>query len=143
MKESNIAMRRKLFAIALTLAVLTAHAGENTGFAGRVALANKFLAQEKTAAYVRDEMIPAIRPALYTAMRACRNYPGASSENFAVVADVTREGEFVDIDYEPKTNTGACMTRAMVSFRAPPPACDCAVLPIHLYITPSPVTDKD
>ena len=128
-----------LMVLACGLLGFHADAGETTSFSERVAIAKRIEAQKETADYFKTGMYPAIGPALASAMRDCMSRPGASTEKFTVVADVSQNGEFIHIAHEPKTNTAACLAGAMASFRAPPPpTCDCGDLPIviDMSITP-------
>lgn len=126
--------------LAVNLFALNAIAADNQAFAERVALAKKIEEQRATTEYFQNSMYPAIGPSLASAMKKCMSRSAASTAKFSVVADITQDGKFTRIAYEPNTNTAACLAAAMASFRAPPPpTCDCgAALPIviDMSITP-------
>lgn len=108
-------------------------------FSERVATAKDVELQEETSIYFRNNMYPAIGQELNQAMRECTSLPNANIEKFTVVADITQEGKFVNIEYEPKTNTAACLAKAMKTFHSPPPpTCDSGSLPIVINMTVAP-----
>lgn len=90
----------------------------NQAFFERVALAKKIEEQSATAEYPRNGMFPAIGHALQSTMLKCTSLPGASTKKFSVVADISPEGKFTRIAYEPKSNTAKCLATAMEPFRA-------------------------
>ena len=134
-------MSNRLLILLFALWVLPSHvcAEQTLSFEKRVALAKEIEEQNATAEYFHNGMYPAIGPSLAGAMRECMSHVGASPDKFAVVADVTQDGEFIHIAYEPNTNTAACLAAAMASFRAPaPPTCDCGPLPIVIEMSVKP-----
>ncbi|MHA2904259.1 hypothetical protein [Ralstonia mannitolilytica] len=90
-------------------------------FAERHHLAKLAEEKEPTRSYLNDEMFPAVGPAAATAMRGCLAPAGASTDPFTVLADLSKDGDFTRIAYEPKTDTATCFAAAMPSFHAPPP----------------------
>jgi len=129
----------RIYFIVFSVLAFQANAADGSSFSERVALAEKIEEQKATAEYFKNGMYPAIGPSLSSAMRECTSLAGASTAKFTVVADVSQDGRFTHIDYEPNTNTAACLAAAMVSFRAPPPpTCDCGELPIVINMSVKP-----
>ncbi|CAJ0775123.1 hypothetical protein LMG18095_00007 [Ralstonia thomasii] len=120
MVKTNITFRMKAFALLVFLSGNVLAAGAET-FAERHQLARLAEGQEPTRSYLKDKMFPAVGPAVATAMRGCLTPPGVSTEPFTVLADLSQDGNFTRIVYEPKTDTAACFAAAMPSFHAPPP----------------------
>jgi hypothetical protein len=128
-----------VFFIAIGALANEALCAESDQFSERVANAKKIEAQEETQAYFKNEMYPAIGPALASAMRECLSLANASTEKFTVVADISQGGEFINVAHKPKTNTATCLATAMRSFHAPPPpTCDCVSLPIVIDMAVKP-----
>ncbi|MCK4118391.1 hypothetical protein ACI2UK_13755 [Ralstonia nicotianae] len=120
MVKTNITFYVKASALLVFLSGNVLGAGVET-FAERRQLAKLAEEQEPTRSYLKDKMFPAVGPATATAMRGCLTPAGASAEPFTVLADLSKDGNFTRIAYEPKTNTAACFAAAMPSFHAPPP----------------------
>lgn len=134
-------MAVRLYPLLFALCVVPLHvcADPSLSFAKRVAFAKEVEEQKATAEYFHNGMYPAIGPSLSAAMRECMSHAGASTDKFTVVADITQNGEFIHIAYEPNTNTAACLAAAMASFRAPaPPTCDYGALPIVIDMSIKP-----
>lgn len=111
-------MKKSLAVLLIAVSSLT-HAAT---FAERVAAAKETEKQPEAAAYFKDKMYPAIGQSLANAMRKCTAMANANVEKFAVVADVAASGKFVNVDYEPRTNTAACFAGDMATLPVPPPA---------------------
>ncbi len=92
---------------------------------------------EPTRSYIRHSMPRAVGPAAGQAMHDCLEPSGASTTPFKVIADISGDGRFTRIAFEPKTDTAACFAAAMTSFQAPPPppTQDGGPLPISIYMT--------
>lgn len=120
MVKTNITFCVKASALLVFLSGNVLGAGVET-FAERHHLAKLAEEQEPTRSYLNDKMFPAVGPAAATAMRGCLTPAGASTEPFTVLADLSKDGNFTRIAYEPKTDTAACFAAAMPSFHAPPP----------------------
>jgi hypothetical protein len=95
---------------------------------------------EPARSYIRDTMYRAIGPATANVMHDCLKPTGANTAPFKVVADLSGDGRFIHVAYEPKTDTAACFAAAMTSFQAPPPppTQDGGPLPIAIYMTIAP-----
>lgn len=94
---------------------------------------------EPARSYIYGEMFPAIGSAMADAMRDCLKFSAASKEAFAMVADVSQDGRFTDIAYEPRSNTATCFATAISSFQVPsPPSLGEKSFPIafHMEIKP-------
>ncbi len=129
----------RAYIVAFSILAFQASAAEATSFAERVALAKRVEEQKATAEYFKNGMYPAIGPSLASAMQECTSRAGASTEKFTVVADVSQDGQFTHIAYEPNTNTAACFAAAMELLRAPPPpTCDSGALPIVIDMSVKP-----
>ncbi len=129
----------RAYIVAFSVLAFQANAADAPAFAERVALAKKLEEQNATAEYFQNGMYPAIGPSLASAMRDCTSRAGASTEKFTVVADVSQDGQFTHIAYEPNTNTAACFAAAMELLRAPPPpTCDSSALPIVIEMSVKP-----
>ncbi|MDD2801886.1 MAG: hypothetical protein PHE96_10540 [Methylococcales bacterium] len=118
--------------------VLIAHLSSvcAASFAERVATAKEIESQKEADTYFKNRMFPAIGSLLGNAMKACTALPYANLEKFAVVADVTQTGKFINIDYQPRTNTAACVAEAVTGFYAPPPpTCESGDLPIVIEMS--------
>lgn len=104
----------------------------------------RYLAQmvedsEPARSYIYGKMLPAIGSAMADAMRDCLKSSAASKEAFAVVADVSQDGRFTDIAYEPRSNTATCFVTAMSSFQVPsPPSWGEKPFPIALHMEVKP-----
>lgn len=120
MVKTNMTFRMKAFALLVFLSgnVLAARAET---FAERHLMARLAEEQEPARSYLKDKMFPAVGPAIATAMRGCLTPPGVSAEPFTVLADLSKDGSFTRIVYEPKMDTAACFAAAMPAFHAPPP----------------------
>jgi len=129
----------RIYIVVFSALAFQANAADGTSFDERVALAIKIEEQKATSEYFKNGMYPAIGPSLASAMRECTSRAGASTAKFTVVADVSQDGLFTHIAYEPNTNTAACLAAAMASFSAPaPPTCDCGELPIVINMSVKP-----
>jgi hypothetical protein len=125
-----------IWAVAAIIAPLRASGADTVAFPDRVALAKRVETQPEAAQYLKSQMYPAIGPALASAMRACLPPGKPSPGKFAVVADLSQEGKFVKIDYEPKVEAAACLANAMATFHAPRPVtCGCELLPIVIEMS--------
>jgi len=123
----------------LMLATAIVHANELPKFAERVATAKDIELQEPTQQYLQNAFYPVAGPVMSKAMRDCTNSQDANTKGFVIVADITQEGSLTRIDFEPKTNTAECFTRALVEVHVPmPPTCSSGALPIviEMEITP-------
>ncbi len=109
---------KKSFAVLLLIIAPLAQAAT---FAERVSAAHEVEKQPDAANYFKEKMFPAINNSLASAMRKCAAMPNANVEDFAVVADVTASGKFVNVDYQPRTNTAACFSAVMAGLLVPPP----------------------
>ncbi|MDR0476984.1 MAG: hypothetical protein LBH14_03465 [Desulfobulbaceae bacterium] len=87
----------------------------------RIALAKRVETEPEAAQYFKTQMYPAITQALANAMTACFPPEKPNPGKFTVVANVSREGKFVNIDYEPKSEAVACVANAIAGFHTPPP----------------------
>lgn len=90
-------------------------------FAERRQRAELVEAQSSVRSYLDDKMFPAVGPAIATAMHDCLKPKGASMKRFTILADLSKDGHFTRVAYEPKTNTATCFAAAMAAFHAPPP----------------------
>jgi hypothetical protein len=101
---------------------LSTAAAEPKTFEERRHLAQALEDNSKTAQrYLYSDMYPAIGSAMADAMLNCLKPSGVSSEPFSLIADVSRDGRFMQIAYEPQSNTAACFATAVSSFRVPSP----------------------
>ena len=64
-------------------------------------------------------MYPALRSDMATAMKRCVKLPGATKDKFEVVADITRQGVFSNLAYQPESVVAECYARALSVLRAP------------------------
>jgi hypothetical protein len=129
-------MKRSFFSIFLIASSPSAFAAT---FSERVATAKDVETQKETQIYFKNIMYPSLGPELRQAMQECTSLPNANIEKFTVVADITQEGKFVGIEFEPKTDTAACLAKAMTTFHSPPPpTCDGGSLPIVMNMTVTP-----
>jgi hypothetical protein len=131
--------RYRIYIVAFCALIFQASAADAPSFAKRVALAKEVEEQKAAAEYFQNRMYPAIGPSLASAMLECVSRVGASTEKFTVIANVSQDGQLTDIAHEPNTNTAACLTAAMASFRLPPPpTCDYGALPIVIDMSVEP-----
>ncbi len=109
-------------------------------FAERVALAKKIESQKEGAAYLFGSFFPALGPAMGGIMKKCLVTDGASQEKFALVANVSLNGDLIDVDFEPKANsTATCFVKDFGTLKAPPPPiCECGALPVTIDIKVKP-----
>ena len=122
--------------VAAIIAPLSASGADSVSFTDRVALAKRVETQAEAAQYFKSQMYPAVGPALASAMRACLPPGKPTPGKFAVVADVSQEGRFVNIDYEPKVEVAACLANAMATFHPPRPVtCGCELLPVVIEMS--------
>ena len=124
----------------LLVCCLSAAAAQPRTFEERRHIAQALEGNSKTVqGYLSSEMYPAIGSAMADAMRNCFERSGASSEPFSLVADVSQDGRFMQIAYEPKSNTAACFAKAISLFRVPsPPALGQESFPIVMDMTIKP-----
>lgn len=130
-------MKKYLTTMALlAVTVGMAMAGDLPSFAERVAKAKEMEQREQARRYLKDEMHPVAGPVMSEAIRMCTDHPCASTEPFALVADVTEEGSLAHIDFEPKTDSSACIANSLArSLRVPPPpTSENGALPIVIEI---------
>lgn len=111
-----------------------ANTGAAATFAERVAIAKEIESQKEASSYFFGSFFPALGSAMGGIMKMCLAREAASKERFTVVANVSLDGDLVDIDFEPKANnTAACFAKEVGSLKAPPPPlCDCGVLPVAI-----------
>jgi len=106
-------------------------------FAERVAFAKEVEQQKEAENYFFNRLFPTIGPDIGGIMKWCSSIEGADHDKFTFVADINLNGEFTNIDFEPKTNnTGACFAKEITKVIAPPPPmCDSNALPFVLEMS--------
>ena len=109
-------------------------------FAERVAIAKEIESQKEASEYFFKNFFPTIGPSMGGIMKMCLARDNANIDKFTVVANVSLNGELIDIDFEPKSNnTGACFANELATVQAPPPPlCDCGVLPVTITMAVKP-----
>lgn len=105
----------------LACCCVRAAAAQPETFEERRHLARILEDSEPARSYIYNKMFPAIGSTMADAMRDCLNSSEASSEAFSVVADVSQDGRFTHVAYEPRSNTATCFATAMSSFQVPSP----------------------
>lgn len=99
-------------------------ASERMSFAERVAVAKQLEEKQETQDYFNERMLPTIGQALADAMKKCTGEKGARTDPFAVVANISSNGVFINIDHEPKTISAICVAEAVAALHVPPPPVD-------------------
>lgn len=127
-------------AVLLVIAVGKAAAADLPPFAERVAKAKDIEQQEQVRLYLKEKMYPVAGPVMAEAIRMCTDHPCASTEPFAVVADVTQDGSLEHIDFEPVTDSSSCIANSLARHLRvpPPPTGDQGTLPIVIEIKITP-----
>lgn len=93
-------------------------------FAERVAVAKKHEEKQETQDYFNERMFPTIGQALADAMKKCTGEKGARVASFEVVANISSNGAFINIDHEPKTISAVCVAESVAALHVPPPPVD-------------------
>ena len=124
----------------LVLLCSFATTGAAATFPERVAIAKEVESQKAASDYFFGSFFPSLAPTMGGIMKMCLAREGASEEKFTLVANVSLDGDLIDIDFEPKANnTAACFAKEVGSLKAPPPPlCDCGVLPIVIDMAVKP-----
>lgn len=114
--------------------------GSAATFAERVAIAKEIESQKAASDYFFESFFPSVGPTVGGIMKMCLAREGASAERFTLVANVSLDGDLIEIDFEPKANnTAACFAKEFSSLKAPPPSlCDCGVLPVVIEMAVKP-----
>ena len=124
----------------LVLLCSFATVGAAATFAERLKLAEKIEVQKEASEYFRRHFFPALGPSMGGIMKMCLDREGASKEKFTLIANVSSNGDLIDIDFEPKgNNTAACFAQEVGSLKAPPPPlCECGALPVVINMEVKP-----
>ncbi len=70
-------------------------------------------------------------------LQDCIKLPGASTDHFTLVADITKQGKVANIEVSPRTNTAECFAGALSKMKKlpPPPTSGNDSLPIFIEMT--------
>jgi len=123
-------MRTKL-TFALLLLCCGQLSAETLSFSERIKLAKEIEKQKSAENYFFKEMFPSVGGVMADAMKRCTSAPKANLSPFTLVADISTQGKFINIAYEPRINTAACFADLLSTLQAPPPpTCECVTMPI-------------
>jgi len=116
-------LRRSLaFACLAVLCIAGAAKAEGPStFSERVQNGNKVEAAPEYSDYFTNHYFPSLGQPMSDAIKHCASIHQASSAKFAVVSDLSANGEFEKIEFQPQSNVAWCFSEMLKTLHAPPP----------------------
>jgi len=98
-----------------------ARAEEPSAFSDRVQNGNKVEAAPEYSDYFTNHYFPSLGQPMADAIKSCAAQHHASSAKFALVSDLSANGDFEKIEFQPQSNVAWCFAEKVKTFHAPPP----------------------